>query len=574
MFYKCVSKTMKRKHRAKAESINDKAVQYHQNIVRYLDNHELQSLCYTRKSRVKSKDDILSKFDRKNREDRTDSYRIDDITDIIGLRFIVLFKQDVIPVIQEIVNLLCNDKSEENPFSDAEVEELIYYKGNVSVSNISRKIQECFSCIDKNMNESISNEGYSSIHIVCKLKTKTHDVLPKSYRVPVEIQVRTIFEDAWGEIDHKYGYKARRESSSSHPTLDKHLKTLKHFVDACVDYADLIVEESEIELNPSDFSKVLNIPEEPNDLKDLFSHLDISKTHLDEYKQAIKLKNKAIEDGNSRNLIECADIFLNIKSNYLKDKENSNDDNFSFYCSLNYSFCCLVNNTERGIKDAKDMYLDLIAIDPNNSLALLRLGQTMGKIKEFDKSISYLKSSYEHALKKDSKFKIKETDINYILSKVPKTIGYYVWLKIHNSLDDLTNNCIEVLYQDAYDFTLKGFEALDHNKYPEDYIEYQNNLTYYLTEIYKISVTSKPKDQITEKLLEIKNYYKDTEAIDAATLDTLVNAYAVLEDEDNFIFYADLLKKKIFSKDYSFDNSEALEMLMLIDKANTLMTHK
>ena len=563
---------MKRKYKAKAESINDKAVQYHQNIVRYLDNHELQALCYTRKSRVKSKEDILSKFDRKNKEDRPTSYKVDDITDIIGLRFIVLFKQDVIPVIQAIVGLLCKDESEENPFLGAEVEELIYYKGNISVSNISRKIQECFSCIDKEMKESISNEGYSSIHIVCKLKTDSHDVLPKSYRIPVEIQVRTIFEDAWGEIDHKYGYKARRESSSSHPTLDKHLKTLKHFVDACVDYADLIVEESEIELNPSDFSRVLNIPEDPNDLKGLFSQLNIARPYLDEYKKAIKLKNKAIEDGNSKSLIDCADIFLNIKSRYLKNKEKSDEDNFTFYCSLNYSFCCLVNNTERGIKNAKEMYLDLISIDSNNSLALMRLGQTMGKIKEFDKSISYLKSSYEHALKKDSNFKIKKTDINYILSKVPKTVGYYIWLKIHDSSETLTKESIQSLYQDAYDFTLKGFKALDSHKYPADYIEYQNNLTYYLTEIYKIDANSNLKDQITEKLSEIKDYYGSPESIDAATLDTLVNAYAVLEDKDNFVLYADFLKKKIFVKDYNFDDGEALEMLMLIDKANSLLT--
>ncbi|WP_372887491.1 hypothetical protein [Psychrobacter sp.] len=563
---------MKRKYKAKAESINDKAVQYHQNIVRYLDNHELQALCYTRKSRVKSKEDILSKFDRKNKEDRPTSYKVDDITDIIGLRFIVLFKQDVIPVIQAIVGLLCKDESEENPFLGAEVEELIYYKGNISVSNISRKIQECFSCIDKDMKESISNEGYSSIHIVCKLKTDSHDVLPKSYRIPVEIQVRTIFEDAWGEIDHKYGYKARRESSSSHPTLDKHLKTLKHFVDACVDYADLIVEESEIELNPSDFSRVLNIPEDPNDLKGLFSQLNIARPYLDEYKKAIKLKNKAIEDGNSKSLIDCADIFLNIKSRYLKNKEKSDEDNFTFYCSLNYSFCCLVNNTERGIKNAKEMYLDLISIDSNNSLALMRLGQTMGKIKEFDKSISYLKSSYEHALKKDSNFKIKKTDINYILSKVPKTVGYYIWLKIHDSSETLTEESIQNLYQDAYDFTLKGFKALDSHKYPADYIEYQNNLTYYLTEIYKIDANSNLKDQITEKLSEIKDYYGSPENIDAATLDTLVNAYAVLEDKDNFVLYADFLKKKIFVKDYNFDDGEALEMLMLIDKANSLLT--
>jgi len=38
------------------------------------------------------------------------------------------------------------------------------------------------------------------------------------------------------------------------------------------------------------------------------------------------------------------------------------------------------------------------------------------------------------------------------------------------------------------------------------------------------------------------------------------------------VLYADFLKKKIFVKDYNFDDGEALEMLMLIDKANSLLT--
>ena len=565
-------KFMEKIERSTAESINSKAISYHHNIVNYLNSHELQNLCYARKSRVKSKEDILEKYDRKRCEPEKKHYRIEDISDVIGLRFIVLFKQDVIPVIKSIIALLSKDCNQQNPFHKCSIEELIYYKGNISLSNISHKIRDSFSSIGMDIKERNSREGYSSIHIVCNLDTEHSDVLPENYKIPVEIQVRTIFEDAWGEIDHKYGYKARRDNSSFHPTLDKHLQTLKQFVDACVDYADLIVEESEIELNPTDFSKVLNIPENSTSLSVLFGKLNIEEKYLNEYSDAIQAKNKAIEEGNSKELIKCADYFLSIKNDYLKHKADLENDVFSFYCSLNYAFCNLVNNTEKGVKNAKDMYLVLKEIDPNNSLILMRLGQTMGRIGEFDDSISLLKESYTSATNPKSKFEVKESDIKYILSKVPKTVGYYIWLKIYNSGQTLEKEYIKSLYREAYDFTLKGFKALNKSNRSEEYIDYQNNLVFYLTEINKIQHTEETRNLIEERLVEIEKGYESLEDIDATILHTLLNSHYMLENIDKCKKYSNLLKTKIFRKLYDFDDSEALDMLKLVDDVNSLVT--
>ena len=563
---------MEKIDRGTAESISYKATSYHHNIVSYLNDHELQNLCYARKSRVKSKKDILGKYNRKKTDPDKKGYKIEDISDVIGLRFIVLFKQDVIPVINSIISLLTKDNDSKNPFHNCSIEELIYYKGNVSLSNISHKVRDSFSSIGMDIKERNSREGYSSIHIVCDLSTEYSDVLPENYKIPVEIQVRTIFEDAWGEIDHKYGYQARRDSNSFHPTLDKHLQTLKQFVDACVDYADLIVEESEIELNPTDFSKVLNIPEGSESLSELFSDLNIEEKYLYEYGDAIQAKNKAIKESNGKELIRCADHFLSIKNDYLKQKTDLENDTFSFYCSLNYAFCNLVNNTEKGVKNAKDMYLTLKEVDPDNSLILMRLGQTMGRIGEFDDSISLIKESYTKAINRKSKFKVKETDIKYILSKVPKTVGYYIWLKIYNSDKSLENEYIKNLYQEAYEFTLEGFKALNEDNHAEEYIDYQNNLVFYLTEINKIQDTEENRELIREKLIAIEDGYKSPEDIDATILDTLLSSYYMLEDIDKCRIYSQLLKTKIFKKSYAFDDSEALDMLELVDKVNDLVT--
>ena len=54
-------------------------------------------------------------------------------------------------------------------------------------------------------NINLQYSGYSSIHYQVKLGENS-DVSEKFKRNQVELQLRTILEEAWGEIDHKYRY--------------------------------------------------------------------------------------------------------------------------------------------------------------------------------------------------------------------------------------------------------------------------------------------------------------------------------------------------------------------------------
>lgn len=565
---------MEYNNKALAEFIPSIAKEHHQDIIAYLNTHELQDICYAYKSRVKTKSGILEKFGRK-KVDKQD-YTVEKITDIIGIRFIVLFKQDIIPAIESIVDMLGKDSDINNPFNGCTIDELIYYKGNIWNSNISNKVDESFSSIDRKIVEENSLEGYSSIHIVCTLDTDESDLLPKGYRIPVEIQVRTIFEDAWGEIDHKYGYRERRDKSTPHPMLNKHLKTLKQFVDACVDYADLIVEESKFELNPNDYSKVLNVPESPTN-SGIFSELDIDDSFITKYNIAIKSKNEVIDsektgESNSAKLLECSGHFIDIKNEYLAKNRNHDYDIFTFYCDINYAFCNLASNTHDGFKEAKSVYTRLKNVDPDNSLLLMRLGQAMVKTGSFDKGISLLEESFDSALRNCSKFKLKDTDIKYILSKALKIAGYSIWLKIDSSTKPIDNASKAIMYQQAYEFTLKGLEHVDKSFEKKEYIDYQNNIIFYLTEVCKINKSKDAFDLISSRLKLIEDEYNSEEDIDATILHTLLNSYYLFENVAKCRLYSRLLKSKIFEKNYEFDDSEALDMLKFIDEVNNSVT--
>lgn len=72
-------------------------------------------------------------------------------------------------------------------------------------------------------------KNYSSIHIVCNTLSYANG---RSKLVPLEIQIRTLFEDAWGEIDHSLEYKlevsaGRNLPKRLEPVRDAYRKQLR-----------------------------------------------------------------------------------------------------------------------------------------------------------------------------------------------------------------------------------------------------------------------------------------------------------------------------------------------------------
>ncbi|MGF1726388.1 RelA/SpoT domain-containing protein [Photobacterium nomapromontoriensis] len=104
----------------------------------------------------------------------------DIVTDLIGVRAIHLFKDDFLP----IDKFLRSNWPTQKP--------TIVYTRSGDDTDIYRDLIDDYEI--KN-----HHYGYRSIHYV--LNTK-----PASRTIHVEVQVRTIFEEGWSEIDHKVKY--------------------------------------------------------------------------------------------------------------------------------------------------------------------------------------------------------------------------------------------------------------------------------------------------------------------------------------------------------------------------------
>lgn len=133
-----------------------------------LEEDKIEFLSIT--DRIKEKDSLAKKIDKKSYSD------ISDITDVIGLR-VITYVESEIPKIEKIIH-------------------------------------DCFSVhlddsIDKGKSLKTNEVGYRSVHFVCDLgeDRKFQPEYKKICDIPFEIQVRTVLQHGWAEIEHDRNYK-------------------------------------------------------------------------------------------------------------------------------------------------------------------------------------------------------------------------------------------------------------------------------------------------------------------------------------------------------------------------------
>lgn len=152
--------------------------------------------------RIKEKKRLLEKIDEENRQigvgvpQITKSNFQERINDLLGIRVICLRLSDIDKV-KAYLKLLAEDKILRF------IEEPDYKRSFILPVDPGETIPEGLV---------LKYSGYSSIHFQVTLGQLSNapDELKK---LQVEFQLRTILEEAWGEIDHKYRYRFSRSGT-------------------------------------------------------------------------------------------------------------------------------------------------------------------------------------------------------------------------------------------------------------------------------------------------------------------------------------------------------------------------
>ena len=124
--------------------------------------------------RVKTIESLEGKVKRKNYSN------LAEITDLCGIRIITYFSDDV-------------DK----------IAELISQEFEVDLENT----------IDKRKSEDPTKFGYVSLHYVVGLREEntSRTLYGRFKNIKLEIQIRTVMQHAWAEIEHDLGYKSKED---------------------------------------------------------------------------------------------------------------------------------------------------------------------------------------------------------------------------------------------------------------------------------------------------------------------------------------------------------------------------
>ncbi|MBO4387610.1 MAG: (p)ppGpp synthetase, partial [Treponema sp.] len=160
----------------------------------------------TFKTRIKSFSSYYKKILRQKPKEAAESKSLVTLTDMIGIRVICAFLEDLDIVEQQLVT---------------------YF----NVKEIERKGAQ----------QSFREFGYESVHVLiaipedCLPKKELNPPLPEE--VVCEIQIRTILQDAWAEVEHELIYK------SEFNPFDKPLRRKLASINASLTLADTIFQE-------------------------------------------------------------------------------------------------------------------------------------------------------------------------------------------------------------------------------------------------------------------------------------------------------------------------------------------
>lgn len=323
--------------------------------------------------RIKEFDSFLKKIHRKKCYD----YPFDVINDLLGVRVITYYESDL----KKVENLILDQ------FEQVEPPE------------------------DKKDDLSSSEFGYRSIHYIVKLDKKRKN-LPecRDYRdLYAEIQIRTISQQAWAEIQHQLEYKPMEPNMEIPDDLKRRINRLSALFEIADHEFDSIRQKyTELFKQPKK-KKIIEIIIEKKALKEIIEHesffLEVAVYFLiqKQFKDTLNFCNKALKINSSyknawllkglalSNLkrynesIECYEKAIEIGPIY---KEAWNNKGVS------------LRQLER-YKESIDSFNKAIEIDPNYLHAWNNKGFNLFKLKEYKNSIK----CYNKALEIDPNYK-------------------------------------------------------------------------------------------------------------------------------------------------------------------------
>lgn len=221
-----------------AHDYENKLKKFEEIAVDYVNQLNALPQVHSVRYRIKDIEHLIEKIIRKavEYEDTDTVYNVDtyliEITDIIGIRALYVFKSDYLPLHNNIIKRYKKNFCEKPQVKLREGDDKKIYDG---LKNVEFQIDAM----------------YRSIHYTIR-------AMKDGIIVPIEIQTRSIFEEGWSEINHKLLYKKNNLSIDEEMLLRQTSSILSSLAGDCDTLGELMMRIANKE-DDIDFIKDKNI---------------------------------------------------------------------------------------------------------------------------------------------------------------------------------------------------------------------------------------------------------------------------------------------------------------------------
>ena len=346
-------------------------------IIKGRDNDNIP--IYMTRARVKSIESSYLKTKRKDKKE------IMSITDLIGLRIVCLFEQEIIDIYNFLLDMFSRDVYN--------LEEVLIFgwkkDSTVKKNYFSKEIKKYEKYNDIHFREEPRENGYQSIHFV-----GTYQDFDENIKYPFELQLRTLLQDVWGELEHQLAYKQK----SSHPFIKNSFIRLSKSLetnDMLITHLKEIIDESSCGVDKIPFTIGNVLKYEKERLPQAFKDNEKIKEQYDRYKDTI------YKDGFLRlNIMEKAkEIYVELTTLYYQEQPDGHADyNFNYWKEMEQAFFDIY---DENFDEAKRTYYKYLEKD--SYVSAYRLGQIYlyeekltEALKKFDRCFEILDETCLH----------------------------------------------------------------------------------------------------------------------------------------------------------------------------------
>lgn len=351
-------------------------------------------------NRIKSVESCVRKMMAKREADP--DYSIDQMPDVCGFRLVTLFQSGVPQIVRQILDATQQGALRLPPIR-------LNQRSGITIHS-SRRDNDPLSIVGS-VEEAVrtsgatcrpehrsSATGYSSVHLVIDL-----DIGESGHPnwMPVEFQVRTVLEEVWGQLDHRFRYRSGRGTIGS-SLWQLHLNVVKSQFDTCVQYLDLI---KEMATARDDGAPVLAQPSmvtltRPEQVLDYCRSKSVPPTLMERlaaafalWKEADGSRQRGGEPGLFRRAADAFGFLLDPLPDMEQAQISRND--FIYIVRMEQAYMLLMSGDKADLPGAEVIYQQIISERTRDAAAIFRLGQCLRSQEKFDEAISQLNHAIE-----------------------------------------------------------------------------------------------------------------------------------------------------------------------------------